>query len=131
MLRLGVVVACAFIATTTVMATSNLDLQVSAKFENVFRNDVRLNDVVVMTSRARSKAECARHCVERQDCVTFTFNSRSRSCRGHSSLMTSTSAVIVDVGSETFQIKGQIYRDLIIYIRLIYFIYLMSFHKHM
>jgi hypothetical protein len=110
-----IIVALFFLTTTGVMetitalTTSGLELQISAHFENILRDDIILNDEMIMMSRVKSKAGCARLCAEEKYCVTFTFNKVSRWCRGHSSLVTPTSSFTEDVGSQIFKITGELF----------------------
>jgi hypothetical protein len=71
--------------------------QVTSKFENLHLDDVIFNNNLLFEQNARSKVICAQLCTNHcsGNCVTFTYLSRSRMCRGHTVVMTQSSATEV------------------------------------
>jgi hypothetical protein len=98
----------------TVMATVAMALaystgqQVTSKFENIHLDDVIFNNNLLFEQNARSKVICAQLCANHfgGDCVTFTYLSRSRMCRGHAVVITQISAKTSAPGARSYKQFG-------------------------
>ena len=59
----------------------------SHHFKNSGLQNLIFTSGILYENFARSKLSCAIQCHNDLDCMTFTFNKRSRSCQGHSKKM--------------------------------------------
>jgi hypothetical protein len=95
-------------ATVSMVFGYSTGQQATLKFENHL-DDVVFNDKLLFEQTARSKVICAQLCANSNlslDCVTFTYLSRSKTCRGHAVVMTQSSAKTSAPGAQSYKQFG-------------------------